>query len=237
MVELLYRLTNRLCAIRRWWLISISSVCANGLLSCGEDGSLSWVLWFYIFHYCNLFFPPDNKNRPLFSPRMEYNEWLPVGRGDPLKNDPTYDYSPPVLDRVRYWSENLANKDKGNDILLLGVPSKKASNQQKAIVEQQQPQQVPWGSNSGPMRRNYYHHQINQLPTVLMPPPLNNHLQPDGGDGYLWTQASTHQAQRYEGLPQGEGFRYRPQPGPVPQQQHQPQPHPGHSFQYQGEFV
>ncbi|EDS26582.1 conserved hypothetical protein [Culex quinquefasciatus] len=175
-----------------------------------------------------------NKNRPLFSPRMEYNEWLPVGRGDPLKNDPTYDYSPPVLDRVRYWSENLANKDKGNDILLLGVPSKKAINQQKAIVEQQQPQQVPWGSNSGPMRRNYYHHQINQLPTVLMPPPLNNHLQPDGGDGYLWTQASTHQAQRYEGLPQGEGFRYRPQPGPIPQQQHQPQPHPGHSFQYQG---
>jgi len=38
-----------------------------------------------------------------FSPRMDYEEWKPLGRGDPLNNDPTYDYVPPVLDRVRYW--------------------------------------------------------------------------------------------------------------------------------------
>jgi hypothetical protein len=36
---------------------------------------------------------------------MEYDEWTPLGRGDPLKNDPTYDYVPPVLDRVHYWIE------------------------------------------------------------------------------------------------------------------------------------
>ncbi|EAT47224.1 AAEL001671-PA [Aedes aegypti] len=145
----------------------------------------------------------DNKGRTLFSPRLEYNEWHPVGRGDPLKNDPTYDYSPPVLERVRYWPENKANKDKTSDILLLGVPSKKAS----AKVEHQ------W-TNNGPIRRNYYHQQINELPTVLMPPPLNNHLQPE--EQYLWTQATTHQSQRYE--TPAEGFRYRPGPPAHPSQ-------------------
>ncbi|KXJ77979.1 hypothetical protein RP20_CCG005956 [Aedes albopictus] len=144
-----------------------------------------------------------NKGRTLFSPRLEYNEWHPVGRGDPLKNDPTYDYSPPVLERVRYWPENKANKDKTSDILLLGVPSKKSS----AKVEHQ------WANNV-PIRRNYYHQQINELPTVLMPPPLNNHLQPE--EQYLWTQATTHQAQRYE--TPAEGFRYRPGPPAHPSQ-------------------
>lgn len=39
---------------------------------------------------------------------MEYDEWTPLGRGDPLKNDPTYDYVPPVLDRVHYWVDPAA---------------------------------------------------------------------------------------------------------------------------------
>ncbi|XP_071454542.1 proteoglycan 4 [Hetaerina americana] len=43
--------------------------------------------------------------RGLFSPRLEYDEWTPLGRGDPLKNDPTYDYVPPVLERVHYWMD------------------------------------------------------------------------------------------------------------------------------------
>ncbi|XP_058451481.1 uncharacterized protein LOC131430480 [Malaya genurostris] len=163
----------------------------------------------------------DTKSRSsIFSPRLEYNEWLPVGRGDPLKNDPTYDYSPPVLERVRYWPENMANKDKSSDILLLGVPSKKSTSR---VDQQQHQHQQPWAS-SGPVRRNYYHHQINQLPTVLMPPPLNNHLQQESNDGYLWNQASTHNPQRYES--QAEGFRYRPGPAL----------HSAHSFvnQYSG---
>lgn len=32
---------------------------------------------------------------------------MPVGRGDPLKKDPTYDYSPPVLEHVRYWAADV----------------------------------------------------------------------------------------------------------------------------------
>lgn len=87
----------------------------------------------------------EKTGRALFSPRMEYNEWLPVGRGDPLK-DPTYDYVPPVLDRVRYWADGASQKD-NTDILLLGVPSKKLTNKQKEKTQY------------GPIRRNYYSQQ------------------------------------------------------------------------------
>nr|CAD7205710.1 unnamed protein product [Timema douglasi] len=45
----------------------------------------------------------QGERRGAFSPRVDYEEWTPLGRGDPLKNDPTYDYLPPVLERVNYW--------------------------------------------------------------------------------------------------------------------------------------
>lgn len=87
----------------------------------------------------------DNKEGRALFPRIEYsNEWQPVGRGDPLK-DPTYSYQPPVLDRVRYWAEGTSHKNK-NDILLLGVPSKKLSSvNQKADK-----------FTYGPIKRTYY---------------------------------------------------------------------------------
>nr|XP_040235883.2 uncharacterized protein LOC120957644 [Anopheles coluzzii]XP_040235884.2 uncharacterized protein LOC120957644 [Anopheles coluzzii] len=142
--------------------------------------------------------------RNFHSPRLEYNEWLPVGRGDPLKNDPTYDYSPPVLDRVRYWSDGTKDKSSGNDILLLGVPSKKTVGMSKE-----------W--NSIPLRRNYYstghqHHSVatspNQQPhTVLMPPPRNNYLGGAEGTGFWGRESSA--SQRVDTQP-GNGFKYRP---------------------------
>jgi hypothetical protein len=85
----------------------------------------------------------DNKEGRALFPRLEYtNEWTPVGRGDPLK-DPTFDYMPPMLDRVRYWGEGSSSKNK-NDILLLGVPSKKqhAAKKEKFTY--------------GPIKRTYY---------------------------------------------------------------------------------
>lgn len=85
---------------------------------------------------------------------------MPVGRGDPLKNDPTYDYSPPVLERVRYWAESSSkNKDK-NNILLLGVASKKSSRKESKY--------------NMPIRRNYY----GELPRILMPPPMQGLMPP-----------------------------------------------------------
>lgn len=92
---------------------------------------------FYIFS----FLLENKEGRSLF-PRLEYtNEWTPVGRGDPLK-DPTYDYMPPVLDRVRYWAEGTSHKNK-NDVLVLGVPSKKISSANKK-------------TNYGPIKRTYF---------------------------------------------------------------------------------
>ncbi|XP_065223550.1 myb-like protein U isoform X2 [Planococcus citri] len=41
------------------------------------------------------------------SPKMDYDEWTPLGRGDPLKNDPTFDYSPPMVGKVKYWISPL----------------------------------------------------------------------------------------------------------------------------------
>lgn len=73
--------------------------------------------------------------RALFNPRVDYNnQWMPVGHSDPLKNEPTFDYSPPTLERVRYWDESNNNNDQSSntntnlneksEILLLGVPMK-----------------------------------------------------------------------------------------------------------------
>lgn len=70
-----------------------------------------------------------SQNRPrVFSPRMDYDEWTPLGRGNPLRNDPTYDYVPPVLDRVHYWLDSQTTEPSPKrDILLLGATAKKTS--------------------------------------------------------------------------------------------------------------
>ncbi|XP_043676596.1 mucin-4 isoform X1 [Vespula pensylvanica] len=69
----------------------------------------------------------DSKPR-VFSPRMDYDEWTPLGRGDPLKNNPTFDYVPPVLDRVQYWLDSHTTEASAKrDILVLGVTAKKTS--------------------------------------------------------------------------------------------------------------
>ncbi|XP_011862949.1 PREDICTED: putative GPI-anchored protein PB15E9.01c [Vollenhovia emeryi] len=73
----------------------------------------------------------QNDSRPrIFSPRMDYDEWTPLGRGDPLKNNPTFDYVPPVLDRVQYWldsQQHTTEPSSKRDILVLGVTAKKTS--------------------------------------------------------------------------------------------------------------
>uniref|UniRef100_A0A336LB21 CSON007234 protein n=1 Tax=Culicoides sonorensis TaxID=179676 RepID=A0A336LB21_CULSO len=92
--------------------------------------------------------------RAIYSPQLEYTEWVPLGRGDPLKNDPTYDYSPPKIDFVKYWADGTGHKEKGKtDILLLGVP--------------QQRHKEPTNKHMA-TRRNFAY---NDLPTMLMPPP------------------------------------------------------------------
>ncbi|XP_053979270.1 mucin-2 [Hylaeus volcanicus] len=71
----------------------------------------------------------QSESKPrVFSPRMDYDEWTPLGRGDPLKNNPTFDYVPPVLDRVQYWLDSHTTEPSTKrDILVLGVTAKKTS--------------------------------------------------------------------------------------------------------------
>lgn len=106
-----------------------------------RDQSFSKAVFIFVRLYLSGI---ENKEGRAHFPRIEYtNEWQPVGRGDPLK-DPTYDYMPPVLDRVRYWNEGASNKNK-NDILLLGVPSKKMSSMKQKD-----------NNMYGPIKRTYY---------------------------------------------------------------------------------
>ncbi|XP_055299338.1 uncharacterized protein LOC129566954 [Sitodiplosis mosellana] len=75
----------------------------------------------------------EPEGRALFNPRVDYNQWTPVGHADPLKNDPTFDYVPPTSVSVRYWSESSEGKSNNDnaaanntvdksEILLLGAP-------------------------------------------------------------------------------------------------------------------
>ncbi|XP_008192063.3 mucin-2 [Tribolium castaneum] len=150
-------------------------------------------------------FTPTNDQkdmRGLFSPRMDYDQWKPLGRGDPLKNDPTYDYVPPVLDRVHYWIDPalrkpdppLPGENQKTEILLLGVSSKKPStgtsiadsrkdtfdsflkfvDGPKFTNQRNNRPHYPMGSSYFPP--NFYPKNKNNLPknpyTVLMPPPM-----------------------------------------------------------------
>lgn len=133
-------------SIVNWVLVSIwfSSTCRNAT----PANTLYLHIWLdairFLIVVCFAF-----AGRALFSPLVDYNEWLPVGRADPLKNDPTFDYSPPVLDRVRYWNDNT-NKEK-KDVLVLGVPSKRQFNKQPSQQPTQAVEAQPFVSN----RRNF----------------------------------------------------------------------------------
>ncbi|KAM8716643.1 hypothetical protein ACLKA7_003510 [Drosophila subpalustris] len=137
---------------------------------------------------------PNATTAPRLDPNNN-NEWRPLGHGDPLQKDPTYDYSPPALDRVRYWAENngsnqdarqklppevLRNKTK-SEILLLGVASQREDRLRTAQVKltspyvQQQQQQQQQQAKYAAIRRSYYAPQQQQQHrphTHLMPPPM-----------------------------------------------------------------
>lgn len=113
-------------------------------MECAKKNSILFFYGNFILFFSVMSFADNKEGARALFPRLEYtNEWTPVGRGDPLK-DPTYDYMPPVLDRVRYWAEGTSNKNK-NDILLLGVPSKKLS-----------PINKKEKYTYGPVKRTYY---------------------------------------------------------------------------------
>ncbi|XP_012159681.1 mucin-5AC [Ceratitis capitata] len=171
---------------------------------------------------------PINGVAHAFSPRLDYsNEWRPVGRGDPLKNDPTFDYSPPTLEHVRYWAETTKDSSKeetggvgkqdGNtlrhaqpnqkDILKLGMPNEHLRGGASVVhASSPSPHHQPHPSQHAVPHHPYHHQALHvgvgknakgempllqpkytsvrrsyyaqQLPTRLMPPPMQANSPP-----------------------------------------------------------
>lgn len=110
-----------------------------------------------------------------FSPRMDFDQWKPLtGRGDPLRNDPTYDYEPPVLERVHYWADDTRLErehypERKSEILMLGVSSRKPS------VGSRPPPPPPPRRHHRPPPPRYedYAYKLSDHyhMTILVPPP------------------------------------------------------------------
>ncbi|KAJ0175574.1 hypothetical protein K1T71_008733 [Dendrolimus kikuchii] len=122
----------------------------------------------------------------IFSPRMDFDQWKPLtGRGDPLRNDPTYDYDPPVLDRVHYWADDTAaerdrHPDRKSEVLMLGVSSRKPSITPRPSplppsVSSRQPLPPPRRQHTRlpPLKYEDFTYKLSdQYPlTILVPPP------------------------------------------------------------------
>lgn len=120
----------------------------------------------------------DNSNpsglASIFSPRMDFEQWKPLtGRGDPLRNDPTYDYEPPVLERVHYWADDThlerdSYPERKSEVLMLGVSSRKPS------VSPRQPPSPPRRHHRpSPSKYEDYTYKLSEhYPmTILVPPP------------------------------------------------------------------
>ncbi|XP_035433429.2 zonadhesin [Spodoptera frugiperda] len=111
----------------------------------------------------------------IFSPRMDFEQWKPLtGRGDPLRNDPTYDYEPPVLERVHYWADDTRLErehypERKSEVLMLGVSSRKPS------VTSRQPPLPPRRPAHRPLPNKYedftYKLSEHYPMTILVPPP------------------------------------------------------------------
>ncbi|KAK5643743.1 hypothetical protein RI129_007588 [Pyrocoelia pectoralis] len=156
---------------------------------------LAWTLsslfpYIMVYEVATEYDDPSKNNskeaRGIFTPRMDYDQWTPLGRGDPLKNDPTYDYVPPVLDRVHYWIEPSSRKPDSitsgetqkTEILVLGVSSKKPSTGASVAADSRKDTYDPFlkfveGPKFG-MQSNYqrmsrptysYYHQSSVFPT------------------------------------------------------------------------
>ncbi|CAG9785701.1 unnamed protein product [Diatraea saccharalis] len=103
---------------------------------------------------------------------MDFDQWKPLtGRGDPLRKDPTYDYEPPVLERVHYWADDTRLErehypERKSEVLMLGVSSRKPS---------VNPRQPPLRRLPRPTLNKYedfsYKFNDHYPMTILVPPP------------------------------------------------------------------
>ncbi|XP_038214816.1 uncharacterized protein LOC119834502 [Zerene cesonia] len=112
----------------------------------------------------------------IFSPRMDFEQWKPLtGRGDPLRNDPTYDYEPPMLEKVHYWADDTRHEherfpEKKSEVLVLGVSSRKPSVSSRPPIP---PRRHHLSPPAPPPKYEDFQYKFNEhYPmTILVPPP------------------------------------------------------------------
>lgn len=117
----------------------------------------------------------------MISPRMEFNEWTPLGRGDPLKNDPTFDYLPPVLDKVHYWKQSPpANRVYSSTVA--SMPSQTVSYNRRFFLtdfsKKEPTGYVQYNMYKRPQVTSVggYHYPMPKTPLpMLTPPPYQRH--------------------------------------------------------------
>lgn len=136
-------------------------------------------------NYCNFYFPDPTENLNLngiasiLSPRMDFDQWKPLtGRGDPLRNDPTYDYEPPVLERVHYWADDIHSQrekypEKKSEVLVLGVSSRKPSAASRPVAPVRR---LPPPPKFPSKYEDFSYKFSDHYPmTILVPPPPPPH--------------------------------------------------------------
>lgn len=142
------------------------------------------MFFLFLFKHENYFYfnfsdSPDKSDlseiASIFFPRMNFDQWKPLtGRGDPLHNDPTYDYEPPVLEKVHYWVEDSRPErekypERKSEVLVLGVSSRKPS-----VASRQAPpiKRHPKPPSFGMKYEDFSYKFSDHYPmTILVPPP------------------------------------------------------------------
>lgn len=104
---------------------------------------------------------------------MDFDQWKPLtGRGDPLRNDPTYDYEPPVLERVHYWADDTRLErehypERKSEVLMLGVSSRRPS-----VAPRPPPSRRHQRPHLPPKYEDFSYKINEHYPlTILVPPP------------------------------------------------------------------
>lgn len=111
---------------------------------------------------------------------MDFDQWTPLGRGDPLKNDPTFDYLPPVLDKVHYWKQSPpVNRVQYPSTVASIPPSQTAINYNRRFFLTDFSKKEPSGYAQYTHKRpppmttmgSGYHYPVPKTPLPMLTPP------------------------------------------------------------------
>jgi hypothetical protein len=191
------------------------------------------VIFLILFHWTDSTGPPATPRLPPTSRAT----WRPLDYGNPLDRDPTFDYAPPAVERVRFISEarNRRPTARAHTGLPLAGAIPGGYNAQN-----RPPPPPPSAFRPGPsLWKMLAHKQRPKRPFPHPPPPHHHHRQPvryhgQSPDSPLYHHQAYHdQAEVFPRIPNIVYFKptdvvsKRPGFGPGPLGHHHHAPHPG----------